>query len=126
MKERLEELVKNAYAPYSKFKVACFVETKDGKFFPGVNVENANYTSICAERNAISYAVSQGYKKGDFEALHLFLESDTCGWPCMACRQVILEFFAPDKKIICYYGSETCAHTVSELCPLPFTSEDLK
>ena len=54
MKERLEELLKNAYSPYYNFKVAAIVVTKDGNLFGGVNVENANGTSICAERNAIA------------------------------------------------------------------------
>ena len=62
MYEILKKLMKNAYAPYSKFRVAAIVETKDGKFFGGVNVENANYTSICAERNAIATAIA---RKGD-------------------------------------------------------------
>ena len=34
---------------------------KDGKYIPGVNVENASYGgTICAERNAITTAVSMG------------------------------------------------------------------
>ena len=36
-------LLKNSYSPYSNFKVASFVITKDNKFFGGVNVENSSY-----------------------------------------------------------------------------------
>ena len=42
MREELIKLLDKAYAPYSNFQVACVVEMKDGKFIPGVNVENAS------------------------------------------------------------------------------------
>ena len=63
MKEKLLNVLKNAYSPYYNFKVAAIVVTNDGNMFSGVNVENANGTSICAERNAIAAAVASGYKK---------------------------------------------------------------
>ena len=127
MKESLEKLLVNAYAPYSNFKVSAIVKTVDGHFFGGVNVENANYTSICAERNAIASAIANGYKRGDFEAIYIMLDSGEIGWPCMACRQVILEFFELDKCIYSVKKDGTSeVHTVSELCPYPFTVEDLQ
>lgn len=127
MYESLKKLMNNSYAPYSKFKVAAIVEMKDGKFFGGVNVENANYTSICAERNAIATAVANGYKKGDFERIYVMLENGEIGWPCMACRQVILEFFERDKLIISVdKNGQMESHTVAEMCPYPFSEEDLK
>jgi len=127
MLEMLKEVVKNAYSPYYKFKVAVIVTTKDGKAFRGVNVENANGTSICAERNAIASAVSYGYKKGDFDKLYLLFENGNFGTPCFACRQVIIEFFSKDDKVIAYnLKGETKEYTVDELCPYTFDSEDLK
>ena len=127
MKEKLEELLKNSYAPYSNFRVAAIVETKDHNYFGGVNVENANYTSICAERNAIAAAIANGYKKKDFERIYVMLENGQIGWPCMACRQVILEFFEKDKLITAIdKNGHTESHTVSEMCPYPFSEEDLK
>ena len=127
MCESLKELLKNSYAPYSKFRVAAIVEMKDGKYFGVVNVENANYTSICAERNAIAGAIAKGYKKGDFERIYIMLESGEIGWPCMACRQVILEFFEKDKLITSVdKNGHMESHTVEEMCPYPFSEEDLK
>lgn len=126
MKDKLLKLLKNAYSPYYNFKVAAIVVTADDKEFGGVNVENANGTSICAERNAISNAVSQGYKKGDFKEIYVMLENGI-GTPCFACRQVILEFMELDKKVICMdKEGNTKTYTVQELCPYPFSSEDLK
>ena len=53
----------NAHAPYSKFKVGAAVLTDSGKIFGGCNIENASYPAgICAERTAISKAVSEGEK----------------------------------------------------------------
>lgn len=126
MKEKLTELLKNAYSPYYHFPVAAIVVMKDGSEFNGVNVENSNGTSICAERNAIHAAIAHGYKKGDFERICLMLSSGKIGYPCMACRQVLLEFFEPTAPVVCYSSDGLVeTHTISELCPYGFSSEDL-
>ena len=126
MKEKLLKLLENAYSPYYKFRVGAIVVTNDGKEFVGVNVENANGTSICAERNAIASAVAAGYKKGDFKEIYVMLQKGI-GTPCFACRQVILEFMESDSIVICMDtdGNEK-KYTVEELCPYPFCDEDLK
>ena len=127
MKEKLENVLKNAYSPYYNFKVGCIVVMKDGKEFIGVNVENANGTSICAERHAIGQAVANGYKKGDFDKLYIMFQNGDFGTPCFACRQVILEFFEQDASIISVNGEGLeKQYKVSELCPYGFSSEDLK
>ena len=127
MKEKLQELLKNSYSPYYKFPVSAIVEMKDGNTFNGVNVENANGTSICAERNAIASAVSAGYKKGDFKKIYVMLDSGEFGTPCFACRQVILEFLNLDDEVVSVRkNGETKSYTIRELCPHPFNAEDLK
>jgi len=127
MLEILKETVKNAYSPYFNFKVAAIVLMKDGTIFKGVNVENANGTSICAERNAIANAISEGYKKGDFSELYIYFENGKFGTPCFACRQVIVEFFDKENKIISLnLKGEKQEYTVEQLCPYTFSSEDLK
>ena len=127
MKEELIKLLDKAYAPYSKFHVACIIEMIDGKFIPGVNVENASYgAAICAERNAITTAVSMGYKKGDFKKLYVMVSGDKLSTPCFICRQVICEFFDKDSEIVLMgKNGEMEVHTVLEMCPYPFDSEDL-
>ena len=124
MYEKLRELLNNSYSPYYHFPVAAIVVTKDGKEFTGVNVENANGTSICAERHAIGAAIAGGYKKGDFEKIYIMLSSGEFGTPCFACRQVLLEFFDKDSKIISVdsNGNEK-EYTLDELCPYPFDLE---
>lgn len=127
MKEKLIELHRNSYAPYSNFPVSAVVVMKDGKEFCGVNVENASYgAGICAERSAIVSAVSNGYKVGDFKELHVMVSSGSIGMPCFICRQVISEFFEKNAKVYCYSTKgEVEIHTVEELCPYPFGSDDL-
>jgi cytidine deaminase len=95
MKEKLQILLKNSYAPYSNMHFACIVETKDGNFYEGVNVENASYGgSICAERNAINNAVSHGER--EFNALYLMSDSEEFLYPCHICKQTFVEFFDKD------------------------------
>ena len=126
MREKLERLLNNSYAKYSNYRVSCICVMKDGKEIPGVNVENASYgASICAERVAITSAIAQGYIKGDFKELHVMVDSDKIGMPCFACRQVISEFFDLDSKIYVYSRHSFEEHTVSGLCPYPFTEDNL-
>ena len=107
MKEKLESLLNNSYSPYFNFPVSAIVVTNDGEEFVGVNVENANGTSICAERNAIANAVAHGYKKGDFKEINIMVDKDDI--------------------VKCYSIDGTYEeYTIDDLCPYPFTEEDLK
>lgn len=128
MKDKLLELHKNSYAPYSDFHVSAIVVMNDGVEFRGVNVENASFgATICAERSAIVSAISAGYKKGDFKELNVMVSSGEVGMPCFICRQVISEFFDKDATVRCFATTgEYNEYTVEEICPYPFGSEDLK
>lgn len=92
----LDELVdlakdarKNAYAPYSKYKVGAAVATKSGKTFVGCNVENASYgATICAERGAVMAMVAAG----ETEIAAVAVVTEDGGSPCGMCRQVLSEF----------------------------------
>lgn len=126
MKDKLFNLHKNSYAPYSNFPVSAIVVMKDGCEFIGVNVENANGTSICAERNAIANAIAAGYKKNDFKEINIMVSNGRIGTPCFACRQVILEFFDKNDIVRCFSTTgDYKEYKVEELCPYPFGSDDL-
>ena len=124
MQEKLKELLNNSYSPYYHFPVSAIVVMKDGNEFIGVNVENVNGTSICAERHAIGNAIAHGYKKGDFDRIYIMLSSGEFGTPCFACRQVLTEFFNKEDKVISVdkNGNEK-VYTIEELCPYPFDLE---
>ena len=58
--EEAKKASEHAYSPYSKFSVGACVLYENEKKYTGCNVENASYgLSLCAERNAISNAISQ-------------------------------------------------------------------
>ena len=68
------------------------------------------------------------YHKGaDFEKLYIMFENGCFGTPCFSCRQVILEFFNKDDKIISINkNGDEKVYTVEDLCPYSFGREDLK
>jgi cytidine deaminase len=102
-----------AYAPYSNYLVGAALLAHDGHVFEGVNVENAAYPlGICAERTAISKAVSEGYRPGDFEAIGITAS------PCGGCRQWLYEFRIPnvtflnrDGKLVTYSAADLLPDT---------------
>ena len=125
MKDKLIKLLDNSYAPYSNMHFACIVETKNGNFYEGVNIENASYgATVCAERNAIFNAVSHGEK--EFKALYLMTSSDEICYPCNLCKQVFLEFF--DRDVIFNIMTRSGKMEVLDfdrLMTTTFTKEDL-
>ncbi|MBW9153009.1 cytidine deaminase [Clostridium estertheticum] len=116
---------KNAYAPYSDFKVGAAVLTDDGKIFTGCNIENASYGATnCAERTAIFKAVSEGYKT--IKAIAIVGVQNDYTYPCGICRQVIAEFATDDTKIILGKNdTEYIVKTLDEILPGAFTKKDL-
>ena len=128
MKERLEKLLDNCYAPISHFGVSSIVITKDGKEFEGVNVEDASTRAgTCAERNALFSMITAGYKVGDVKEINIMLSSGEIGTPCFVCRQMISELCDKDTTVNCYAkDGKVKSFTVEELCPYPFGEEDLK
>lgn len=92
------QIRKNAHAVYSKFHVGAVVIAKDGKIYPGVNVENSSYGgTVCAERVALFSAVTDGNK--DIEAVVVASElKGKAVFPCGICRQVLADF-NPDMDV---------------------------
>jgi cytidine deaminase len=91
--------MKNAYAPYSKFRVGAAILTASGETFVGCNVENASYgMTNCAERTAIFAAVAQLGPKIEIRAVAVTNDHGVPCAPCGACRQVIYEF-GPDATV---------------------------
>ena len=126
MKERLEKLLENSSSLYYKYKVAAVVECKDGTLFDGVIVETSSPAAgICAERNALYTAITNGYKKGDFKAIHIISQSNDNIYPCFICRQALFDFCDLDTKIISYGAYEQVV-TVKDLCKYGFGKDNLE
>ncbi|XP_043080255.1 cytidine deaminase-like [Puntigrus tetrazona] len=129
-----QEAKEQAYCPYSKFRVGAAVLTSDGKvftvystvFLTGCNVENASYPlGLCAERTAISKAVSEGYT--GFKAIAIASDlKDSFISPCGACRQFMREFGSQWEVYMSKSDGSHELMTVEELLPRSFGPDDLK
>ena len=112
----------NAYSPYSKFKVGCALLAKDGRVFCGCNIENSSYpATICAERVAMSKAISEGVT--EFRKIAIVGGEDDFSTPCMPCgicRQFISEFCKGDMLFLFENHGEILKMTLDDLMPNRF------
>ncbi|MCK5819007.1 MAG: cytidine deaminase [Psychromonas sp.] len=129
--KQLVALLDQSSAPYSKFNVSAIVLTTQGHAYNGVNVESAAYpTTICAERNAIHTAVTQGMKKGEVSEVHLLARNPqgklVLVYPCGGCRQVIAEQSNAKAYVYCYdEKGEARQHAIDKLLPHAFLGAEL-
>lgn len=119
------EAQKNSYSPYSKFAVGSSVLTKSGKIFVGANIENASYPAgICAERVALSKAISEGEK--DFDTICITCSNpDAYAYPCGACRQFLSEFSYDMDVVIAKNVEDYKVFKLNELLPHMFDKNNL-
>jgi cytidine deaminase len=118
------EAREKAYVPYSNFLVGAAVKTKEGKIFTGCNIESASFTpTICAERTALSKAISEGHK--EIEAIAVVGSFEEYTFPCGVCRQFIVEFGKDIKIIVAKNTDEYKIYQISDLLPHSFGPEDI-
>jgi cytidine deaminase len=115
----------NAHAPYSNFPVGAAV-LAGGQIFAGANVENSAFPlGVCAERSAVSAAISAGHTRID--AVAVVGGSIRPVPPCGGCRQVLAEFCDAQTPIVYATPSGEKVHsTLGELLPQAFGNADLK
>lgn len=112
------EVQEKAYVPYSAFRVGAAIFAC-GEIFQGVNVENAAYgATICAERSALSAAISAGCK--DIDAIAVVGDSEAPTVPCGCCRQALAEFNPELRIIMGGRTDEVLVMTLDELLPEAF------
>jgi len=128
--------LKNAYAPYSGFRVSAAIRMKSGKIVVGTNQENAAYPSgLCAERVAF-FAASSTHPNEEIIAVAITAQSELFSVdhpiaPCGACRQVMLEYELKQENNIrvILKGAKGKIYTLADikgLLPLYFHEEGLK
>lgn len=89
--DKAKEASQRSYSPFSKFAVGAGVLAKSGKMYGGCNVENSSFgMTICAERCAITKAISEGEK--EIVAVAIYSPNQDECYPCGACIQVMFEF----------------------------------
>jgi len=89
------------------------------KMFSGCNVENDSFAAtICAERNAVTTAVAEGYTRLTHVAV--VCRKHPGGSPCGLCRQVLRQFGCDAVLLnICDHDSNVLRATVGDLLPAP-------
>ncbi len=120
----------DAYAPYSRFRVAAAARLENGQLVTGSNQENASFPAgICAERVLLS-AVSAQWPGVPIRAIAITYlnelgKSDHPASPCGICRQSLQEyeqrFKSPIRLILA--GQEGPIHIVNQsgfLLPFAF------
>ncbi len=124
------EVRKNAYAPYSKFRVGAALLLDNGKIALGSNQESAAYPSgLCAERVAIFHS-NAIYPDAKIIKMAISATSDTNPTlsptpPCGGCRQAISEYeFKQNTPIEIYFMGESGevykSDSLKNLLPLTF------
>lgn len=108
-----------AIAPFSEFKVGAALETADGRFVTGCNVENSTYgLTMCAERLAIFKAVSEGHRS--FKRIAVVADTTQPTTPCGACRQILWELAGNLEVILADATEIKSRHQLKDLLPHPF------
>ena len=123
MREKLFKLLDNSRSDYFHFPVsACVVADKE---YYGVNVETASPAAgICAERNAIYSAITNGVNTKDIHEIHVMSKNGV--YPCFICRQAFVDLLNLDTKVFIYdINGNVKETTVRDLCPSAFSKEDL-
>lgn len=126
MKEVLTNLLNNSRSDYFNFPVSAAVVCKDNKVFYGVNVETSSpQAGICAERNALYNAFTNGIKQEDIKEIHVMSKKGVT--PCFICRQALVDFCNMDVKVIIYNLDGIVKEMkISDLCVNAFSKGDLK
>ena len=120
------EAARQAYAPYSGFRVGAALLLENGETVTGANVENVSYgLTICAERSALVRAVAQFGPGIRIEAVAVANLNDAASPPCGACRQVLAEFIEPGAPVVFPATDGMRTMTFRELLPMAFEM-DLK
>ena len=115
----------NALPIYSNFYVGAAVLTVDDKSYTGCNVESSSYSlTICAERNAIFKAISEGER--EFKAIAVAGDTDDFISPCGACRQIISDLCGEIDIVLVNANGEYIVKKTSELLPFAFGDKDLE
>ncbi len=122
LKDKAQQALTKAYAPYSKFRVGAAILTDEGNIFTGCNIENSSYClTICAERAAVASALAnEGGEIMKIRAIVIVTEPEKPCAPCGACRQVLSEFGL--EAIVFFQGQDNKIKelTVGELLPEAF------
>jgi len=115
---------KQAYVPYSRFRVGAALRTTGGVVVTGCNIENASFPlTQCAERVAVGRARAEGHRR--FDAIAVVADSPRVTAPCGGCRLVMWEMCGDIWVWRENVRGQGRLLRLSELLPLPFDGRNL-
>lgn len=124
VESKLLDLTSYSVAPNSNFPVTALLEIEKG-YIPGVNIECSAWNlGLCAERVAISRAISAGYR--DFKSIAIYAPKSDFISPCGACRQVLAEWMDLQNAHMYHGDGSRSHHLIKHLLPYGFTSFELR
>ncbi len=98
LRDKAIKVMRNAYAPYSRFPVGAAALGSDGRIVSGCNVENVSYgLGLCAECVLIGNLFAGG--GGRLLAISVTDSRGEILMPCGRCRQLLYEHGGPDLQV---------------------------
>ncbi|MBF6077154.1 cytidine deaminase [Nocardia beijingensis] len=98
LRDNAFQVMRNAYAPYSRFPVGAAALSADGRVVRGCNVENVSYgLGLCAECVLIGNLISGG--GGRLRAISVTDSRGEILMPCGRCRQLLHEHGGADLLV---------------------------
>jgi cytidine deaminase len=120
LRQKAQEAMRNAYAPYSNFPVGVAALVDNGRIISGCNVENASYgIGLCAECGLVSNLINSG--GGRLIAVACVDRHGNALMPCGRCRQLLWEHGGAE----CLLDSVSGIKPMSEILPDAFGPDDL-
>ena len=89
-KDRLNERRLSDYVTCGE--VSAAILSKSGKIYTGVCIDTCSTLGICAERNAIFNMITNG--EHEIDKVLCILPDGSCGAPCGACRELMVQIMA--------------------------------
>ncbi|MET8775546.1 cytidine deaminase [Nocardia sp. NPDC050713] len=120
LRDNAIRVMRNAYAPYSRFPVGAAALTSDGRIVSGCNVENVSYgLGLCAECVLVGNLFAGG--GGRLAAVSVCDSRGEILMPCGRCRQLLYEHGGRDLLV----DHRTGPVRLSALLPDAFGPDDL-
>ena len=73
-------------------EVSAAVASTSGRIYTGVCIDTCSTLGICAERNAIFNMITHGEE--EIDKVLCILPDGSCGAPCGACRELMVQLMA--------------------------------
>ncbi len=119
------EATRQAYAPFSGFRVGAAARLRSGEIITAANCESEVFPSgLCAERSLLHFYATN-YASDPIETFAIASDpSERECYPCGACRQVILDAErrqqSPIRIIMAGGGTATMVESAESLLPFTF------